>query len=150
MYMKPLCSADSVQNGELFKLLPNVTSQRPLHKVWWSKTNNPRKIMSSNLDLFWEIHGINITQGGCDFLSSKSFINVNWSLQWCNQQIVLLETQNLPGPLCFGTNVRTNQAKIEKISISQVIGIWFLCSPVSTILWKANKSNLLFWEGPIG
>ena len=33
-----------------------------------------------------------------------------------DQQIVLQKTQNLE--LCFGTNVGTNQAKIEIISIS--------------------------------
>ena len=34
-----------------------------------------------------------------------------------DQQIVLQKARNLD--LCFGTNLGTNQAKIEKISISQ-------------------------------
>ena len=58
-----------------------------------------------------------------------------------DQQIVLLKILNLEE--CFGTNVGTNQAKIEKISISRAIWLGFLRSLVSTIKCEANKSNLL-------
>ena len=64
------------------------------------------------------------------------------------QQIVLLKTQNLE--LCFETNVGTNQAKIDKISISRAIRLGFLRSILSTIKCEANKINWLREEGPIG
>ena len=53
-----------------------------------------------------------------------------------DQQIVLWKTQNLE--LCFGTNVGTNQAKIEKIQVSISGAIWlgFLRSLVSAIRWR--------------
>ena len=44
----------------------------------------------------------------------------------------------------------TNQAKIEKILISQVIRLGFLSSLVSSIQCEANKSNSLGEERPIG
>ena len=53
-----------------------------------------------------------------------------------DQQIVRRKTQNLE--LCFGTNVGTNQAKIEKISISRAIRLEFLRSLVSAIRCEAN------------
>ena len=56
-----------------------------------------------------------------------------------DQQIVRRKTRNLE--LCFGTNVGTNQAKIEKISISRAIRFGFLRSLVSAIRYKANKIN---------
>ena len=65
-----------------------------------------------------------------------------------DQQIVRRKTQNLE--LCFGTNVGTNQAKIEKISISRAIRLEFLRSLVSAIWCEANKINLLLVERPIG
>ena len=43
-----------------------------------------------------------------------------------------------------------NQAKIEKISISQAIWLGFLRSLVSAIQCEANKSNLWREERPIG
>ena len=61
---------------------------------------------------------------------------------------MLLKTQNLK--LCFGTNVGTNQAKNEKMSISRAIQLRFLCSLVSTIRCKANKINQQREERPIG
>ena len=64
------------------------------------------------------------------------------------QQIVLRKTQNLE--LCFGANVGTNQANIEKISISRAIRLGFLRSPVSAIQCKANKSNQRREERLIG
>ena len=64
-----------------------------------------------------------------------------------DQQIVLLETRNLK--LCFGTSMGTNQAKIEKISISRAIWLEFLRSLVSAIRCEANKINLLRVERPI-
>ena len=64
------------------------------------------------------------------------------------QLIVRRKTQNLE--FCFGTNVRTNQAKIEKISISRAILLGFLRSLVSAIRCEANKSNLLREERVIG
>ena len=56
-----------------------------------------------------------------------------------DQQIVLRKTRNLES--CFGTNVGTNQAKIEKLSISRAIRLEFLHSQVSTIRCEASKSN---------
>ena len=64
------------------------------------------------------------------------------------QQIVRWETQNLE--LCFWTNVGTNQAKIEKISISLAILLGFLRSLVSPIRCEGNKINRRREEGPIG
>ena len=64
------------------------------------------------------------------------------------QQMVRQKTQNLE--LCFGTNVGTNQAKIEKISISRAIWLGFLRSLVSAMKFEANKSNLRREERPIG
>ena len=64
------------------------------------------------------------------------------------QQIVRRKTQNLE--LCFGANVGTNQANIEKISISRAILLGFLRSPVSAIQCKANKSNQRREERLIG
>ena len=57
------------------------------------------------------------------------------------QQIVLRKTQNLE--LCFGTDVGTNRAKIEKILISQanLLKFFKLRSLVSAIRCEANKSN---------
>ena len=65
-----------------------------------------------------------------------------------DQQIVRRKTQNLE--LCFGTNVGTNQAKIEKISISRAIWLEFLRSLVSAIRCEANKINQRREERPIG
>ena len=65
-----------------------------------------------------------------------------------DQQIVRRKTQNLE--LCFGTNVGTNQAKIEKISISLAIWLGFLRSLVSAIRCEANKINRQLEESPIG
>ena len=65
-----------------------------------------------------------------------------------DQQIVLQKTQSLE--LCIGTNVGTNQAKIEKISISRAIWLEFLRSLVRAIRCEANKINLLHEERPIG
>ena len=65
-----------------------------------------------------------------------------------DQQIVRRRTQNLE--LCFGTNVGTNQAKIEKISISRAIRLEFLRSLVSAIRCEANKINRRREERPIG
>ena len=65
-----------------------------------------------------------------------------------DQQIVLRKTQNLE--LCFGTNVGTNQAKFEKISISRAILHGFLRSLVSAIQYVANNINLQREERPIG
>ena len=61
---------------------------------------------------------------------------------------MLWKTQNLE--LCFGTNVGTNQAKIEKISISRAIWLGFLRSLVSAIRCEANKINLRREERLIG
>ena len=65
-----------------------------------------------------------------------------------DQQIVLRKTRNLE--LCFGTNVGTHPAKIEKISISRSILLEFLRSLVSTIRCEANKINRRREERPIG
>ena len=65
-----------------------------------------------------------------------------------NQQIVLLKTWNLE--LCFGINVGTDQAKVEKNLISQAIWLEFLHSPVSSTQYEANNSNLQRKERPIG
>ena len=65
-----------------------------------------------------------------------------------DQQIVRRKTQNLE--LCFGTNMGTNQAKIEKISISRAIRLEFLRSLVSDIRCEANKINRQREERPIG
>ena len=65
-----------------------------------------------------------------------------------DQQIVRRKTQNLE--LCFGTNMGTNQAKIEKISTSRAIRFGFLRSLVSTIRCEANKINWRREEIPIG
>ena len=65
-----------------------------------------------------------------------------------DQQIVRRKTQNLE--LCFGTNVGTNQAKIEKISISRAIQLGFLRSLVSAIRCEANEINRRREERPIG
>ena len=65
-----------------------------------------------------------------------------------DQQIVQRKTRNLE--ICFGTNVGTNQAKIEKISIYRVIRLGFLRSLVNTIQCKANQSNTRRGETPIG
>ena len=64
------------------------------------------------------------------------------------QQMVRQKTQNLE--LCFGTNVGTNQAKIEKISISQTIWLEFLRSLVTSIQYEAKKFNWRREERPIG
>ena len=58
------------------------------------------------------------------------------------------KTRNLN--LCLWTNVETNQAKIEKISISQVIQLGFLRFLVSAIRCEGNKSNLQSDENPLG
>ena len=65
-----------------------------------------------------------------------------------DQQIVLRKAQNLD--LCFGTYVRTKQAKIEKIWISLAIWLEYLRSLVSAIWCDANKINQLREERPIG
>ena len=64
------------------------------------------------------------------------------------QQIVRRKTRNLE--FCFGTNMGTNQAKIEKISISRAIRLEFLRSLVSPIRCEANKINRRRVERPIG
>ena len=64
------------------------------------------------------------------------------------QQIVRRKARNLD--LCFGTDVGTNQAKIEKISISRAIRLEFLRSLVSAIRCEANKINRRREERPIG
>ena len=64
-----------------------------------------------------------------------------------DQQIVQRKTRNLK--LCFGTNVGTNQAKIEKILISRAIQLGFLRSLVSAIRSEANKSNRRREERPV-
>ena len=61
-----------------------------------------------------------------------------------DQQIVRWKTQNLE--LCFGTNVGTNQAKFEKISISRAILHGFLRSLVSDRMWSNRRRE----ERPIG
>ena len=58
------------------------------------------------------------------------------------------KTQNLE--LFFGTKVRTDQAKFEENSISQVIWLGFLRSLVSAIQYEANKINWGREERPIG
>ena len=65
-----------------------------------------------------------------------------------DQQIVRRKTRNLE--FCFGTNLGTNQAKIEKISISRAIGLEFLRFLVSAIRCEANKINWRRVERPIG
>ena len=67
-----------------------------------------------------------------------------------DQQIVLQKTRNLE--LCFGTNVGTKQAKIQKISISRAIrfGILHSLVTVSAIRCKANKNNQRRDERPTG
>ena len=65
-----------------------------------------------------------------------------------NQQIVLRKTQYIES--CFGTNVGTDQAKFEKISISRAIWLGFLRSLVSAIRCEANESNRRREERPIG
>ena len=57
----------------------------------------------------------------------------------CYYQIVWRKARNLE--LCFRTNVGTNQARIEKISISWAILLWCLCSLVSAMRCKAIRSN---------
>ena len=65
----------------------------------------------------------------------------------CNQQITLWRSLTLE--LCFGTKVKTNQAKIEKIPISRAIQLGFMRSLVSAIRCEA-MSILLREERPIG
>ena len=65
-----------------------------------------------------------------------------------DQQLVLRKTRNLE--LCFGTNVGTNKAKIEKILISRAILLEFLRSLVSAIRCEAYKINWRREERPIG
>ena len=65
-----------------------------------------------------------------------------------DQQIVQRKTRNLK--LCFGTNVGTNQAKIEKISIYRAILREVLRSLVSAIPCEANMINWRREERPIG
>ena len=58
------------------------------------------------------------------------------------------KTRNLE--FCLGTNVGTNHAKIEKMSmISRAIQLGFLRFPVSAIRCEANKNNRRE-ERPIG
>ena len=64
------------------------------------------------------------------------------------QQTVRRKTQNLE--LCFGTNVGTDQSKIEIISISRAILLGFVRSLLSAIRCQANKINQRREEGPIG
>ena len=54
-------------------------------------------------------------------------------------QIVRSKLRNLE--LCFGTNVRTNQWKFEKNSISRAIWFGFLRCLVSATRCEANKST---------
>ena len=66
---------------------------------------------------------------------------------------MLRKTQNLE--LCFGTNVGTklvptNQAKIEKMSMSRAIRLGFLRSLVSAIRCEAYKINWQREERLIG
>ena len=65
-----------------------------------------------------------------------------------NQQTVRRKTRNLM--LCFGISVETNQAKFEKNSIYRAIRLGFLCSLVSAIRSKANKSIRRREERPNG
>ena len=65
-----------------------------------------------------------------------------------DQQIVRRKTRNLKS--CLGTSVGTNQAKFEKNSIYRAILLGFLCSLVTAIRSKANKSILRREERPIG
>ena len=66
----------------------------------------------------------------------------------CYQQIVRRKARNLE--LCFGADMGTNQAKIEKISISRAILLGFLRYLVSAMRFEANKSNRWREERPIG
>ena len=52
--------------------------------------------------------------------------------------------------MCFGTNVRTDRAKIAKISIFQVIWLGFSRSLGSAIRYETNKTNQWSDEGPVG
>ena len=69
-----------------------------------------------------------------------------------DQQIVQRKTQNLY--LCFGTNVGTNQAKIEKISILLEFLRSLVSANIAAIRSEANKIHLLREErtimSPIG
>ena len=94
---------------------------------------------------FWARRRNKILQGNCDFISTKCFINVNRSSGSTD-----CAAENSKLELCIGTNVGTNQAKIEKMSISRAIWLEFLRSLVRAIRCEANKINLLLVERPIG
>ena len=64
------------------------------------------------------------------------------------QYLLQLKTQKLE--MCFGTNVRTDRAKIAKISIFQVIWLGFSRSLGSAIRYETNKTNQWSDEGPVG
>ena len=65
-----------------------------------------------------------------------------------DQQSVRQKTRNLE--LCFGTNVGTHPAKIEKILITRAIRLGFLRCLAIAIQCEANKINQWSEEGPIG
>ena len=69
-------------------------------------------------------------------------------IEYKDQQSVWRKIRNLE--LCFGTNVGTHPAKIEKISISRAIRLGFLRSLASAIQCEAKKINWRREEGPIG
>ena len=110
----------------------------PLCKVWWSKANDHGKVT----DLFLS---------KAQKQDSTRFFHKEFGFLWSNvskmlidhhhEQIVLLKVWNFD--LCLGTNAGTNQAKIEKISISLAIRLGILRSLVSATRCEANKSNLL-------
>ena len=118
----------------------------PLCQVWWSKANDQRKSMSSNLDLFLSKEQKQDSRRKLQFFFlpnvSKMFIDHR------DQQIVCRKARNFE--LCFGTNAGTNQAKIEKIWISPAIWLWILRSLASATRCEANKNIQLREERPIG
>ena len=61
----------------------SVYSCSPLCSVWWSTANNWGKANPQIQTCFWARHRNKISEGNCDFLSTKCFINVYlswWSL----------------------------------------------------------------------
>ena len=87
---------------------------------------------------FWARSRSNIAQVNCYFLSAKCFIIDNqssWSTDCAaenSKRRVMLRIRK------FGTNVGTNHAKTEKISISRAIRLGFLRSLVCAMwtLWS--------------
>ena len=118
----------------------------PLCKVWWSKVNNwlKRDVLKF----------VPVSEQGAETTFHEEtaiffWLNVTYMLiDHHDQQIVWWKTCYLK--LCFETNVGTNQAKIEKISISWAILLGFLRSLVSAILCEANKSKWQREERSIG